>query len=112
MRNLRINKQTITYQNPTGETSYEENTDGLKTGRIIPAYSTEAELDVNIRIDRGGIWLRDYGISTEFDGIIETSDMDCPLMEGSIVTYRGKKFMLSRMDRSLNGLKFYLAEVK
>ena len=112
MRNLRINKQTITYQNPTGEASYEENTDGLKTGRRIPAYSTEAELDVNIRIDRGGIWLRDYGISTEFDGIIETSDMNCPLSEGSIVTYRGKKFMLSRMDRSLNGLKYYLAEVK
>ena len=112
MRNLRINKQTITYQNPTGETSYEENADGLKTGRIIPAYSTEAELDINIRIDRGGIWLRDFGISTEYDAVMETSDMSCPLMEGSIIGYDGKKFMLSRMDRSLNGLKYYLAEVK
>ena len=112
MRNLRINKQTITYINPTGVVTDEVNADGLKTGRKIPAYTEEAQLDVNIRIDRGGVWLRDYGISTEFDGIIETSDMNCPLDEGSIVTDRGKKFMLSRMDRSLNGLKYYLEEVK
>lgn len=109
---MRKNKQTISYQNPTGNVTYEVNADGLKTGRKIPAYTEEAQLNVNIRIDRGGVWLRDYGISTEFDGIIETSDMNCPLDEGSIVTYRGKKFVLSRMDRSLNGLKYYLAEVK
>ena len=112
MRNLRKNYQTIAYVNPTGVVTDELNTDGFKTGRKIPTYTTEADLDINIRINRGGIWLREYGISTEYDGIMETSDMDCPLVEGSIITYDSKKFMLSRIDKSLNGLKYYLAEVK
>lgn len=112
MRNLRINKQTITYQNPTGETSYEENTDGLKTGRIIPAYGTEAEYKTNIRISRGDIWLRDFGISTEWDAMIETSDPDCPLTEKSLVYFKGKKFVVNRVNITINGLRIYLAEVK
>lgn len=112
MRNLKINKQTITYQNPTGTITDILNGDGLKTGQRKPVYETAASLDINIRINRGNITLQDFGISSEWDGIMETSDMACPLVEGSIITYSGKKFMLSRMDKSLNGLRYYLTEVK
>lgn len=112
MRDLRKNKQTITYSNPTGEITYEINTDGFKTGRKVPTYGTPQTLDINIRINRGGVWLRDYGISTEYDAIMTTTDKSCPIDEGSLVTFQNKKYVVSRQDVSLNELKLYLAEVK
>jgi hypothetical protein len=112
MRDLRKNKQTITYQNPTGTVTYETDANGLKTGQRIPEYGEAQSFDINIRINRGGIWLRDYGISTEYDGIMTSTEPDLPFNEGTLVQFKGKKFVISRMDISLNETRMYLAEVK
>ena len=112
MRNLRQNMQTIQYQLATGEWEYETDDNNLYTGTKIPGYGEVKDYKINIRINRGGIWLRDYGISTEFDGIMETNDRDCPIVENTLIYYLNRKFVVSRVDITLNTIKYYLAEVK
>ena len=109
---MRKNKQTISYQNPTGNVTYEVNADGLKTSTKIPAYTEAANYEIDIRINRGGIWLRNYGISSEWDGIMTTTDKNCPIDQDSLVFFMDRKFVVNRMDISLNEIKYYLAEVK
>lgn len=144
MRLLERNKQTLWYANPTGST-WATDRHGLKTGEKIISYGTPQSAQMSVAISSGAnnlgsqgmAELERFGIVTGYTHRATTEDMNCPIVEESIIWYGvphertvtaqvevdgqtetvettetlPHNFVVVRRAKSLNHLIFYLKEV-
>ena len=133
MRVLARNKQDIWYANPTGETNYVTDSNGLKTGEKDYTYGIPVKCRMSMAISSGAnnlgsqgmVTLDPYGITTAYTHRAITEDMNCAMFEESYVWYGIEptrivdgnevavphNFKVVRKAKSLNPLIFYLKEV-
>ena len=137
MHVLERNKQDIWYSNPTGSTTYKNDSNGFKTGEKERTYTTAAKLRMSMAISSGANNLGSQGIATvEPFGIVTgythravTEDLNCPITEESRIWYgilptrevqaNGQtttvavphNFEVVRKATSLNHVIYYLKEV-
>lgn len=83
MKALERNKQPFYYALHQGITGIE--TDGLFTGQYEVAYSTPVKAYMNISPASGQSVLEQFGIQENYDKIIVTDDMNCPISEDDVL---------------------------
>lgn len=84
MKALERNKQTFYYalhQSATGITD----TDNLFTGQYSITYSNPVKAYMNISPARGQSILEQFGIQENYDKVVVTDDMSCPISEDDVL---------------------------
>ena len=84
MRALERNKTTLYYALHTGITEVLDEY-GLFTGQYTVGYSAPVETRVNVSPARGASSLEQFGITEQYDKVLVTDDMDCPIAEDSVL---------------------------
>lgn len=102
MRVLERNKRAVHYINPTGGETELKDENGFYTGEYAPEYTEDAIWRVNWAVSIGspGEYVDTFGKAIEYDCVMVS--MDCPLVEGSIVT-ADRKYEVKKIVQSLNG---------
>lgn len=110
MRALSRNKQTFYYALYEGVTD-ELDEYGLYTGAQIPSYSTPVEARMNISPSNGRSALEAFGINEQYDKVLVTDDISCPITETSVlwvdIPYSEGtpyNYVVTRIAKSLNSL--------
>lgn len=120
MKALARNKQTLYYATYSGlESDYDAY--GNYTGQLSPSYSSPVEVRMNISPAKGTADLEQFGISEQYDKVLVTDDMDCPITETSILwidTTPGTtenpnpyNYAVVRVAKSLNSISFAVRKV-
>lgn len=115
MKALARNKQTIYYANrATEEPILDE--DGLMTGEDQFWYTTPEELRVNVSPASGAIVLQAFGVTEQYDKVLVTDDLNCPLDEHSHLwveteTTLPYNYVVTRISKSLNSVVIALTQV-
>lgn len=84
MKALERNKQTFYYalhQSTTGITD----ANNLFTGQYEIAYSNPVEAHMNISPAKGQAILEQFGIQDNYDKVLVTDDMSCPISEDDVM---------------------------
>lgn len=128
MKALARNKQTLWYALPTGLTDVTDS-DGLYTGEQTISYATPVEVGMNISPATGRTVLEQFGIATNYDKVLVTDDMSCPITEDTIlwigltpttsvtnnnittVTNNPHNYIVTRIAKSLNSIVYGVLEV-
>ena len=84
MKALDRNKQTLYYALHTGASGITDS-DGLFTGQYTVSYSAPVEVRMNISPARGQTILEQFGIQEQYDKVLITDDMNCPIKEDSVM---------------------------
>lgn len=84
MRLMHINKKNIWYATyeGLGEPILDEN--GFETGEREILYSTPEEFAMNVSVPEGTAWAAVFGTFADYDRVIVTDWIDCPVDENSI----------------------------
>ena len=128
MKALARNKQSLWYALPTTLTDvYDAN--GLYTGEQTPSYGTPVKVAMNISPATGRAVLEWFGIATNYDKVLVTDDMNCPITEDTIIwigiepttsiTNNGQtttvnnphNYVVNRIGKSLNSIVYGVTEV-
>ena len=120
MQTMRQNKQYFHYALYLGMTDYL--VDGLKTGEKVKSYSAPVQMKANISAAKGSAETEQFGINDNYDRVIVTSDMTCPIQEDSILwigVYPFDRNMQTvphnykvyRVARSLNNISIAIKKV-
>lgn len=116
MKALARNKQKLHYALYSAHAEvYDE--DGLFTGEYTEGYSEPVEIKMNISPANGRTALDAFGIVSNYDKVLVTTDMDCPIAEDSILwigadpTQNPHNYIVSRVARSLNSIVYGVTEV-
>lgn len=115
MKTLARNKQKIYYANRTTEEPILDE-DGLMTGDDQFGYTTPEELKINVSPASGAIVLQAFGVTEQYDKVLITDDLNCPLDEHShlwvgIETALPYNYVVTRMSKSLNSVVIALTQV-
>lgn len=128
MKALARNKQTLYYALKTGLTNVNDS-NGLYTGEQTPTYGTPVKVEMNISPATGRTVLEWMGIATNYNKVLVTDDMSCPITEDTILwigvepttttTVNGvsttvnnpHNFLVSRVAKSLNSIVYGVIEV-
>lgn len=115
MKALARNKQKIYYATRTAqEPALDEN--GLMTGEDQFGYTTPEELSINVSPASGAIVLQAFGVTEQYDKVLVTDDLNCPLDEHShlwvgVETSSPYNYVVSRISKSLNSVVIALTQV-
>ena len=115
MRALSRNKQTLYYALWIGHTKVtDENC--LFTGEYTENYSDPVEVRMNISPANGRSALEAFGIVTNYDKVLVTDDMNCPIAENTILWIgipptEPHNFVVNRVAKSLNSIVYGVTEV-
>ena len=116
MKALARNKQTLWYALYTGKTAVYD-ADGLFTGEYEEGYSTPVEAKMNISPANGRAALEAFGIATNYDKVLVTDDMNCPIAEDTVLwigidaTNNPHNYVVNRVAKSLNSITYGVTEV-
>ena len=124
MKALARNKHTLYYALKTGLTNVNDS-NGLYTGEQTPTYGTPVKVEMNISPATGRTVLEWMGIATNYNKVLVTDDMSCPITEDTIlwigveptVTVNGvsksnpHNYLVSRVAKSLNSIVYGVIEV-
>lgn len=116
MRVLERNKQTIKYKLYVGK---EELLDeyGNRTGEYRIVYSDAATMRINVSAARGESATRQFGEMENYDKVMITDDMGCPIDENSILwidsldTEKPHDYIVKKVARSLNSISYAVSKV-
>lgn len=114
MLSLCSNMQTIYYALYEGMEDIVK--DGLKTGSKSKVYSDPVAFKCNVSPARGMADTEQFGISTDYDRTITTSDLNCPIEEDTILwvgvpTTQAHNYKVVRRAQSINSVLFAIKEV-
>lgn len=116
MRMLLKNKQDIFYSNLDGEESVFDEY-GNETGEKTIKYTTPQMLSINVSAARGSLDLEQFGINADYSKTMVTEDLDCPIVEGSILWVGitpdelEHNYVVTSVAKSLNQITYAIKEV-
>ena len=84
MKALRRNKQPLYYALQTGINEVTDS-DSLFTGQYEVKYATPVKVWMNVSPARGQSILEQFGIQEQYDKVLVTDDMSCPIKEDSAI---------------------------
>lgn len=118
MRTQVINRTPFHYALYTGKTA-ETDADGFFTGEDSPAYDEPVLYKFgNVSAARGTSETEQFGNLDNYDKVIVTGDMSCPIDENSILwidetdTTKPHDYIVKRVAKSKNGISIAVAKVK
>ena len=118
MRTQVINRTPFYYALYEGKTA-EIDEDGFYTGEDAPSYEEPVlYTKANISAARGTSETEQFGNLDNYDRVIVTSDMSCPINEDSILwideadTSKPHDYIVKRVAKSKNGISLAVAKVK
>lgn len=127
MRSLRRNQQQLYYcllDKTQEQHKYDEY--GNDTGEIIPKYGEAQELWANISAARGASQVEAFGDVDNYDKVICTTWMDCPIDENTVlfidkqpetvtvgdVSLPKYDYVVKRVAKSMNNIMIAVAKVR
>ena len=123
MRCLERNKQSFWYANYEGEQAVTD-TGNFETGEIKVVYSKPVQFRANVSPATGNSSVEQFGNSLQYDKVIVTDDVNCPIDEHSvlcidcapIVDANGKlikfDYIVKKVAKSLNSVSIAVAKVE
>lgn len=115
MRSLEINKQNIYYASYMGvKPLYDDYQNEVGT---TVTYSSPTPYRINVSAAKGEMSTRQFGDSEDYNKVMMTSDMNCPIIEGSVLwvdqqnTDAGHDYIVKRVARGLNTISIAIAKV-
>lgn len=120
MRCLKRNKQTVYYALCTGET-IQYNLDGYETGEPAVGYSDPVPIEVNVSPATGRVSVEMFGNLAEYDHVLVTDDMSCPITETSVLWVTNMPdvsgsvpydYIVRRVAKSLNSISIAISRVE
>ena len=115
MKALARNKRTLYYALPLGLVDEVDEND-LYTGVQVPSYTEPKELRLNISPASGQTVLEWFGVSEQYDKVLVTDDLNCPITELSILWVDAEPtephdYLVRRVARSLNSVVIGIMKV-
>ena len=123
MKALKRNKQRISYQ-LCSESIPVVDENGFETGEKATGYSDPVEWKVNVSPASGETSVQQFGTFTDYDKVLCTCELDCPLNENSVLfvdrepTYDGEgkltnshDYVVKKVAKSLNSLLIAIQKV-
>lgn len=122
MKTLARNKKTLYYALQTGIDSVNDEY-GNFSGQYDIKYATPVETQMNISPARGEAILEQFGIQEQYDKVLITDDMDCPIAEDSVLwlntvptivngaTNTPFDYLVIRVAKSLNNIAIAVRKV-
>lgn len=126
MRCMERNKQTFWYSLYSANT-VRTDANGNRTGELIPIYSSPVEMRANIRWASGNSNVEPFGTLEQYDRVIVTDNMDCPIDENAVLYVDCGKpeydqsgtqvvtpfdYVVRRVAKSLNSISIAISKVK
>ncbi|MBP5741277.1 MAG: hypothetical protein J6W59_05955 [Bacteroidales bacterium] len=116
MRNQTSNQRTIYYANHLGIVDvYDEY--GYRTGETADGYTTPEKLRINVSTAKGEAEAEAFGLYLDYDRILFTTNMDCPIKEGSRIWFQKDpakephNYIVIRKADSKNALRYAVKQV-
>lgn len=116
MRILERNKQLIYYSLYVKKEAILDEY-GNSTGQYKVIYGDPTPFKANIAYTQGEKSIQQFGIDINYDKVIVTTDMDCPIAETSILwidnldTSKPHDYIVSQVARSLNSISITVKKV-
>ena len=123
MRCLERNKQTFWYANYESEQRPTDG-DGYEIGEPRVVYSAPVQMRANVSPATGNSSVEQFGNSLQYDKVIVTDDVDCPIDEHSVlcidcspvVDTSGKlvkfDYIVKKVAKSLNSVSIAVSKVE
>lgn len=110
MRSLQKNWREIEYSTPQGTESILDDY-GNDTLEVRTIYSEPKTLKVNISANVGQDAVNTFGSLTDYSRTITYCGEECPLVEGSRVSFGSQEYVVIKVADSINGFLIALREV-
>ena len=118
-----INKTAFWYCLYTGVAQMLTVSDGYKTGEKGLVYAEPVKMEANISAAKGYSEAEVFGTDLQYDRVIVTCDMDCPIDENSVLFVDKTPafdaamnpvfdYVVKRVARSLNVISIAIAKVR
>ena len=120
MRCLERNKQTVYYALYSNET-IQYDSEGYETGESSVGYSKPVAISVNVSPARGQANVEMFGETLNYDRVIVTDDMSCPISETSVLWVGDAPdadgdvpydYIVRKVARSLNSISIAISRVE
>lgn len=123
MRCLERNKQTFWYANYESEQRPTDG-DGYETGESRVVYSSPVQMRANVSPATGNSSVEQFGNSLQYDKVIVTDDLNCPIDEHSVLCIdsppvtdiSGKlvkfDYIVKKVAKSLNSVSIAVSKVE
>ena len=110
MKALARNKRTFYYALYNNLVDVHDE-DGFYTGEQEIGYSDPVKAKMNISASSGAAELEWFGITENYDKIIVTDDMECPIAEDTVLWIDAKppaahNYVVVRVARSINSIAY------
>ena len=118
MRGLDRNKQSFYYALYQGATDVTDS-GGYLTGEKTVTYATPVQMYASISRATGITFTEEFGTEADYDKVIVTFDLDCPIDEHSVL-YIGitpgtgiePNYVVKRVSKSLNSISIACKKVR
>ena len=129
MKALARNKQSLWYALPTGTLTDVKDDNNFYTGEQTLVYATPVKTAMNISPATGRAVLEWFGIATNYDKVLVTDDMNCPITIDTILwigldpttttvnngvsttVNNPHNYVVNRIAKSLNSIVYGVTEV-
>lgn len=116
MRLMRINTRKIHYALYEGLGDYILDEDGYRTSEREVLYSDPVQIRANVSPAGGEAWAETFGTLENYDRIIITDDMSCPIDENSILWVEvlpdeANDYRVYRVAKFLNHIAYAVKKV-
>jgi hypothetical protein len=118
MRGMVRNKRSFWYALYQGVADVTDNS-GYLTGEKTVTYTTPVEAEANISAATGMAFTDVFGTEADYDKVIVTFDMDCPIDEHSVLYVDvtpaqgvAPDYIVKRVSKSLNSISIAIAKVR
>ena len=85
MRSLTRNKRSFSYCLRQSANAEVVDANSNRTGEYIPVYADAVEMTANVSPASGYSQTEQFGDLTDYDHVIVTTDMDCPITESTVL---------------------------
>lgn len=115
MRCSERDKRPIHYALYTGKTPVQDN--GKYTGEYTLTYGNPVRMMANYSAGSDTLTVGEYGIKEQYDRILITTDMSCPIAEDTriwigIPTSLPHNYVVSKKEDSVRAIRYGLTKVK
>jgi hypothetical protein len=116
MRTLKRNKQQIYYALFLRKEPIKDEY-GNETGEYRVVYSDPIEIKINVSAARGESSTRQFGDTVNYDKVLVTADMDCPIDENSVLWIddlnitKPHDYVVKKVAKSLNSISYAVSKV-
>ncbi|HAJ96151.1 MAG TPA: hypothetical protein DCO72_00205 [Ruminococcus sp.] len=116
MKLMRRNLRSVWYQLYQGQTA-QTDADGFETGEITVSYGAPVKMLCSVSPASGNILAETFGTLAEYDKIIVTDDIACPIDENSVLyvdtDVNGEyDYVVKRVAKSLNFIAYAVSKVE